>query len=90
MKYFLTGGTGFIGSWLAAKLAESGAEVCCLVRPGSKLRWLEGLPIDLCEGTLFDEASLLKGLARADYVLHLAGAVKALSKRDCNYSAWIE
>ena len=40
-RFFLTGGTGFVGSCLARRLAETGAEVHLLVRDGAERGRLE-------------------------------------------------
>ena len=42
-RFFLTGGTGFVGSCLARRLAETGAEVHLLVRAGADRGRLEGI-----------------------------------------------
>jgi len=78
MRVFLTGATGFVGSWVAEKLVDKGYETTCLVRKTSNLRWIEHLPLTLTYGSLFDEKSLEKGLEGADYLLHIAAVTKAL------------
>ena len=42
MKAFVTGATGFIGSYLAKYLVEKGHDVLCLKRETSNLYRLEG------------------------------------------------
>ena len=76
---FITGSTGFIGSLLAERLIEAGWEVHCLVRDTSSLKWLEGLPVQLVTGSLFDESTLAAALAECTHVFHLAGVTKALT-----------
>lgn len=42
MKIVVTGGNGFIGSWVVKKLSSMGHDVTCLVRVGSdisKISW---------------------------------------------------
>lgn len=78
MKVFVTGATGFIGSFLAEALVKKGYEVTCLVRNSSNLRWLSELDIKCHFGKLSDPESLGKGLYDADYIYHLAGVTKAL------------
>lgn len=78
MKYFLTGATGFVGSWVAEKLVEKGETVTCLIRKTSNLRWLKHLPVKYHNGSLLDLGSLKDGISDADYVLHCGGVTKAL------------
>ncbi|MCU0606447.1 MAG: NAD-dependent epimerase/dehydratase family protein [Candidatus Edwardsbacteria bacterium] len=73
----VTGATGFIGSHLAEALLRRGHRVRCLVRRTSDLRWLSGPEMELRYGSLDDVASLQDASRDADYVYHLAGAVKA-------------
>jgi dihydroflavonol-4-reductase len=78
MKYFVTGATGFVGSWVAEKLVEKGETVICLVRKTSNLRWIRHLPVKYHYGSLLDLDSLEDGIKGADYVLHCGGVTKAL------------
>jgi len=77
MRVFLTGATGFIGSFLAEALLAEGYEVHCLVRTSSNLRWLADLDVECHYGSLFDRDSLRSGLEETDYVIHAAGLTKA-------------
>ncbi|MCB0304454.1 MAG: NAD-dependent epimerase/dehydratase family protein [Calditrichaeota bacterium] len=79
MRYFVTGATGFVGSWVAQQLVERGDEVICLARKTSNLRWLKDLPVQYHYGSLLDAKSLQDGIKSADYVLHIGGVTKALS-----------
>ncbi|MEJ2545181.1 MAG: NAD-dependent epimerase/dehydratase family protein [Calditrichaceae bacterium] len=83
MKVFLTGATGFIGSFLAENLVKKGYQVKCLVRSSSNLRWISDLDIECYYGNLNNPESLFKGLYDADYIYHLAGVTKSL--KDENY-----
>ena len=78
MRYFVTGGTGFVGSWVVKQLTDAGNDVTCLVRKTSNLRWLEGLPVQYCYGSLNDPHSMAEAIAQSDYILHIAGVTKAL------------
>jgi nucleoside-diphosphate-sugar epimerase len=79
MKFFVTGTTGFIGSWVAKQLTERGDRVTCLVRKTSNLKWLKDLPAEYHYGSLLEPETLKDGVQNADYVLHIAGVTKALS-----------
>lgn len=77
----MTGGTGFIGSHLAEALLDRGVQVRCLVRKGSDLKWLKGLPIELTFGDCRDRTSLREAVKDADRVFHLAGITKAVKEK---------
>lgn len=76
---FLTGATGFIGSFVAYQLIQQKHHVTCLVRATSNLKWLHGLPLHLITGSILDPQTYLSDLRNADYVIHLAGVTKARS-----------
>lgn len=79
MIALVTGGTGFIGSFLAAKLVEEGWQVHCLVRKTSSLQYLQNLPVNLIYGDLFSLESLSGVMDEITHVFHLAGVTKALT-----------
>ncbi len=80
LKALVTGGTGFIGSHLVEALLKRGAEVRCLVRKKSDLKWLKNLPIELIEGDCTDDGSLRDAVKGMDQVFHSAGVTKALKE----------
>jgi nucleoside-diphosphate-sugar epimerase len=83
MKILLTGGSGFLGSYVAEQLAAAGHTVRALVRPRSDKRLLERLPrVELAPGTIEDRASLDPAVAGVDAVIHVAGIVKARKPAD--------
>ena len=82
MKYFITGSTGFVGSWVAEKLCTEGAEITCLVRRTSNLHWIEHLPVKYHYGSLTDLDSLRRGVESVDYVLHIGGVTKTLNVKE--------
>ena len=57
-KALVTGVTGFIGSRLAAALADAGWEVRCLVRDSSRARSLADRGLELRQGDVLDAESL--------------------------------
>jgi len=72
MKAFLTGGTGFLGSRLAARLRDRGDDVVCLVRSPEKGRSLEGIGCTLVQGDLSATDAMRSGMGGCDAVFHLA------------------
>lgn len=79
MRIFLTGGTGYIGKALAARLVAAGHEVRALVRPTSNAEPLGRLGIAIFQGDVADRYSLREGMSGADWVIH-AAAVVSLGK----------
>jgi nucleoside-diphosphate-sugar epimerase len=78
MRVLLTGGSGFLGSYVAEQLAAEGHVVRALVRPRSDRRALEKLPlVEFAPGAIEDRASLAPAVAGVDAVVHVAGIVKA-------------
>lgn len=91
MRVFLTGGTGFIGSGLAAALRERGDEVVALVRSPATAVALRELGCQLVEGDLAAEQALRRGLEGCDAAVHLAAeyrigitSAEAVRMRDVN------
>ena len=77
MNILLIGGTGFVGSHLAARLAADGHEVLVPTRRYAHARHLQVLPtVDIVEADVHDEAALLRLLAGKDAVINLVGVLK--------------
>ena len=83
MKVLLTGGSGFLGSYVAEQLAAEGHSVRALVRPRSDKRVLEKLPgVEFAAGAIEDRSSLTSAVEGVDAVVHVAGIVKARKPAD--------
>jgi nucleoside-diphosphate-sugar epimerase len=82
MKVFMTGATGFVGSFLAQSLLQSNHDVRCLVRKESNLRWIADLDVDCYYGSLYNRDSLIRGMEDCDVVYHVAGVTKARTEDD--------
>ena len=71
---FLTGASGFVGTVLAKQLAAQGWGITAIHRPGSNLKYLQGLPINWRAGDVTEPAYLRGALPESvDAVFHLAG-----------------
>ncbi len=76
----VTGSTGFLGSHLVDVLLEAGYRVRCLIRATSRLRWLEGKPVELHEADLVG-GDLTSAVVGVDLVFHFAALTRG-SKHD--------
>ena len=84
MRFFVTGGTGFLGSHLVEQLRADNHEVVALVRDRSgsqAVKKLESLGCKLAQGDITDRASLRAPMAGVDGLFHVAGWYK-LGARD--------
>lgn len=77
MKALITGGNGFIGSFLIESLLEKGYEIRCLVRKTSNLRWVSHLPINFIYGDVNTPESLVPAVTDCDFIFHLGGVTRA-------------
>jgi len=82
MNIFMTGATGFVGSFLAESLIKNKHTVRCLVRKESNLQWIADLDVECHYGSLFDKDSLKRGIEGCDVVIHVAGVTKARTEED--------
>lgn len=72
MTVLVTGATGFLGSAVARTLLQDGHKVRCLVRKGSDLSNLVGLPLDYAQGDVTDLDAVRLAVQGCDKVIHLA------------------
>ncbi len=71
-----------MGSCLCEHLSREGHEVVAMVRATSNLRWLEGLQLRTVCADLREPESLAEVVDGARVVYHVAGLVRADSRRD--------
>jgi nucleoside-diphosphate-sugar epimerase len=76
VKVFVTGGTGFIGSRLVAKLRERGDDVVALVRSPDKAADLKRAGVELIEGDLTTVDAIRRGVEGCDACFHGAAIYK--------------
>jgi nucleoside-diphosphate-sugar epimerase len=82
VRILITGGTGFIGSRLAAAVLSQGHQVRCLVRETSDLSRLQGINIELYYGELRNPETLKDAVRGIDVVYHLGGVTRGRTEQD--------
>ncbi len=76
MKYFVTGGTGYIGGHLVAKLIARGDHVTCLVRNPEIAASLAKQGVTLVKGDVSDQVVMREAMRGVDGVFHIAALYK--------------
>jgi dihydroflavonol-4-reductase len=72
MKYFVTGGAGFIGSRVVRQLIAQGHQVRCLVRSTTDTSRIDDLPVERVTGDIRESSSIAEGMLGTDGCIHLA------------------
>jgi nucleoside-diphosphate-sugar epimerase len=73
MKVFVTGGTGFLASYLIPALQQRGDTVDILALPGEDVAGLESQGVGVMRGDVRHADSLANAMEGVDSVFHLAG-----------------
>lgn len=73
MKVLVTGGTGFIGSYVVDRLLDDGHEVLIFSRTRDKIEPRDG--VEHFWGDIRDQTSVFEAMAHADSFIHLAGVL---------------
>ncbi len=76
MRVVVTGGAGFIGRAVVARIADRGDEVIALVRDPARASHLVHPGVTLVRSTLDDPAALAHAMRDADAVIHAAGSYR--------------
>ncbi len=72
VRVFVTGGNGFIGSHVVARLAEEGHTIRCLLRETSDTSRISSFNYEPHIGDIRSPESILKGMEGMDACIHLA------------------
>jgi dihydroflavonol-4-reductase len=81
MKVFITGGSGFIGQRVVARLVAQGHDVYGLTRSGKGAAILEDMGATAILGDITDRRSMQIGMSGSDCVIHM-GAMNRLGELD--------
>lgn len=81
MRACVTGGTGFIGGALVARLLREGASVRVLARPSPRADALATRGAEVVSGDLADNAALDEAVRGAEVVFHAAAMVEGHGSR---------
>ncbi len=82
MKNFVTGGTGFIGSFIAQRLIKNGETVRAFVRKSSDTKFLTSIGCEIYRGDMKDPDSIRAALKGMDRVFHSAAMTGDWLPRD--------
>ncbi len=82
MRVLVTGGTGFVGVHLCARLVAEGFDVRVLARPTALLDRLAGLRVQIHPGDVTEADGLDAALDGVQRVFHLAAALKSFTEAD--------
>lgn len=72
MITLVTGASGFVGGHVARQLVSAGRSVRVLVRPSSRLDFLQDLPLERVEGDLRNSESVARAMSGVGEVFHVA------------------
>jgi len=75
LKVLVTGGTGFVGTYVVNRLLHAGHEVAVLTRSPERTRNRYNRPVETVAGNVLDPASLVHAAGGRDAVVHLVGVI---------------
>lgn len=82
MRVCVTGGTGFLGSYLVRDLLAAGETVRVLARPSPRADRLAAAGVEIVPGDLRDASIMARAVKDADIVYHLAAKVGSAPRND--------
>jgi dihydroflavonol-4-reductase len=71
-RALVTGGCGFLGSWMVRQLIEEGVSVRVLALPGESRENVEDLDVEVLEGDVLETGDVRRAVAGVDTVFHAA------------------
>ncbi|MEM8599469.1 MAG: NAD-dependent epimerase/dehydratase family protein [Bacteroidota bacterium] len=86
MRLFLTGGTGFVGTYVSKALLDAGHTLRCLVRgsgDGLDVRGRDG--VEVVQGDILQPDTLGPAMASCDGVVHLVGIIEESAARGVTF-----
>lgn len=75
LKVLVTGGAGFLGHHIIARLEQEGCEITAVVRPSTDLSLIRGKKVKLVFGDIRDKAVLEQAMAGVEVVVHAAATM---------------
>jgi uncharacterized protein YbjT (DUF2867 family) len=76
MKVLITGGTGYVGSYLRTHIRQLGHDVRLLVRRNSVQKVTSPDDYDIVTGDIFDTNACLRACDGVDAIVHLVGIIR--------------
>ena len=87
MHVFLTGATGFVGSYILQDLVQAGHSVRCLMRNTGAPLALEDTSIERVKGDITKPKTLTGLIRGCDAVIHLIGIIKEIPGKGVTFDA---
>ena len=85
-KALVTGASGFLGGHMAQTLIEKNWQVTCLLRPKSRIDFLDEKKIQVFRGDMEDIHLLERSVEGQEYIFHLAARIRSTSKENYDRS----
>jgi NADH dehydrogenase len=82
VNILITGGNGYIGAHTVKELVNKGHTVNALIKTGTDLNPVKGLPVKIIMGNLLNSDDIEEAIQGCNVVLHLAGLVGSASEKD--------
>ena len=72
----VSGGTGFVGSYLVPRMVQGGQKVRCLVRSSARTQALREWSVELASGDVTEYRTVREAMEGADAVVHLVAIIR--------------